>query len=215
MTVRKFLRFFKHFPYYMKKDFRWLMNKLKGNKKPVVKENKNMTKFCKQLKKIMNDCQNTQVIKYGNFYYACFKNKFGKFYKIWKNNEKFYINLDNKTTSFVINTDKTLSDIFIENGITVSYSGTDDENFTILLKSKSNLSATKENNVYKVYQTCGSQKPRLLYRITVVGVANTDTYTSWYEANMIMSKEKTEQTFKMEHDPVELLNTILINSNLT
>ena len=32
MTLRKFLRFFKHFPRYMAKDFRWLKNKLFGKK---------------------------------------------------------------------------------------------------------------------------------------------------------------------------------------
>lgn len=213
MTLRKFLRFFKHFPRYMKKDFMWLINRFrktkdtatKENKRnTVTKENKGIAKFSNKLKQIMKDCSNEYAIRYGNFYYVCFKNSPYEFYKIWKNTNMVYVTLNNKKWTFDIGHDQnTLSEILIKSGMIIDTCGTHDQDFAILLKSKSKLSAVKVDNVYKVYQTCGTQKPRLIYKIDWVCSDN------FYYTNVVESGHTYK--FNLTYDPIKILNTILIS----
>lgn len=176
MTLRKFLRFFKHFGYYMKKDFRWLKNKLTKNREasnPVV--DKGLKKFIKELKSIKQSTGSDHVVHRGNYYYICDKNKPYEFYKIWREGNVMHVLKKKNEKQFTVNpgSDKKHNgQIAIETVFNMSneIEITDDEWFVIELGSKSNLSVveseTDGTKTYKIYQKCGVQRPRLEYTIS-------------------------------------------------
>lgn len=205
MTLRKFLRFFKHFGYYMRKDFMWLKNKLKANKKTETE--KALAKFTKELESIKKITGSTKAIVRGNVYHVCFKNAPYKLYKIWREGDVMHVLRNNKEKLFTLDPGyehKHAGLIAIEKAFSVvNAPNNDDEWFAIELESKSNLSIVETEidgvKTYKIYQKCGVQRPRLEY------VLDWTSEKGVYDTHLTVSRGKLNYILKLHYYPMQAL----------
>lgn len=191
MTVRKFLRFFKHFGYYMRKDFRWLKWKLRErkNNKLSRKAHRAFEKKTKitieRFNKLLNNMYSKAItingsdkkfkVDIGNNVYIPFKDK-KKYCKFFVENGNIVVVMPNKTEKFECEHfgDLTWKDLVSKK---FECSNLDSEKFDgkayyfmIKFKELSNKTIVRDSNFedsscIKIYQTYGKQPKRLTYTI--------------------------------------------------
>ena len=211
MTVRKFLRFFKHFPYYMKKDLRWLKKRLSRKSRTEECANGAPKLLMKALKKVKSETGSAYAIRYGSKYYVPFKNAPWDFCEVWRECDTVMVKIRGKGYATVIcsNVDEDgvlgqwISELF-----TIS-DGSPAEMFAIRVKGLSNTSIVEEKrdgrSFYKLYVTSGSQRPRLTYTIDYI-----DKENGVYETHMRSSKGGVEITYGLPYFPMQVLKSIPI-----
>ena len=205
MTLRKFLRFFKHFGYYMRKDFMWLKNKFKANKKTETE--KALARFTKELESIKKTTGSTKAIMRGNVYHVCFNNAPYKLCKIWREGDVMHVLRNNKEKLFTLDPGyehKHTGLIAIEKAFSVvNTPSNDDEWFAIELESKNNLSIVETEidgvKTYKIYQKCGVQRPRLEY------VLDWTSEKGVYDTHLTVSRGKLNYILKLHYYPMQAL----------
>lgn len=218
MTLRKFLRFFKHFGYYMRKDFRWLKQKLskketsalnKSRKTKSSDENAMPKSLAKVLYKIKKDTNSDCFIKYGNKYYVPYANEPWNFYEIWRADDTIHITGVTTISDSRVCEDGMLSKWLSEVFVSYFDRSCDNEIFAIKIKSLNNAFMIKETkddtSFYKIYVTYGSQRPRLVYTINYI-----DKENGTYETHIHSSKKGVDSDYLLSYFPMQVLKSIPI-----
>ena len=206
MTLRKFLRFFKHFGYYMRKDFRWLKCKLSGKKVSNSNINGAPKAFIKILNKIKKTTKTDYFIRYGNKYYIPYAKEPWNFYEIYKTEDTVHITEVTTFTDSRLYEDGLLaewiSEVFIRRSEECN-----DELFAIKIKSLGNafmVKETKDNvSLYKIYVKYGSQRPRLIYTINYI-----DNENGTYKTCVHSSKGGVDTEYELTYFPMQVLKSI-------
>lgn len=178
MTLRKFFRFFKHFGYYMRKDWNWLVRRHQNKKacREAKKQDARLEKFKAALNKVAEKMHQDKYVFCRNSYYIIDSRAPWTWTKIWRNAGTWFIQYGKKTRTFEIGEfeideqnigTNTLKSIFTE-------STNPADSFTVLIGDLTNVkfveTVTGEGNErtfwYKVYHLYGKQRPRLEYTIS-------------------------------------------------
>lgn len=209
MTLRKFLRFFKHFPRYMAYDVKWLVKKISGKGKKT--DNQTVPKkFVKVLNKIKKKTGTDHAIKYTTSYYIAFKNKPYSFYSITRNGNTVTVTLNGKVQKqmkFSSLVDGTIGS-WIETVFKIwnhTDCAFDAELFAIRLMTPQHSILDKDDDgTYKVYVKQGNQPLRLRYRISYKYPPEIGEYIVYARD----SNKGKELTFHVPYDPMLVLNQI-------
>jgi len=204
MTLRKFLRFFKHFPRYMRYDIMWLKNKV--FKKKTRKDDDMPEEITKAFKKIKRKTNADHFICIGNKYYVPYKKKPWDFYEITYENNHVHISngVEEKLIELPPFAYKSgivytwLSKFFDSYGY--DFKSFDDEMFAIRIKRLKNTSVVESGDLHKVYVKHGAQPPRLRYTIYYLNRDN-----GKYDVRMHDSRNNSDMVYHLSYDPLMIL----------
>jgi len=177
MTLRKFFRFFKHFGYYMRKDWKWLKNKMRTHKiekqKCKIKNNLDvqLAKFKTALERVIKTRKTKEFVYMRNAYYVIDQSKPYMWTKIYRENDVWYITDGFSTKKFVVGNPygmkshpgtELINSMFVKQPSIV-------DRFTVLISDLTSISVLDDSkddmNSYRIYHLYGKQRPRLGYAI--------------------------------------------------
>ena len=217
MTLRKFLRFFKHFPYYMKKDFNWLKRKInvkksiRHAKKIEAVNKKNSEKFVSVVKTLVSKLRdgNTKVFYFAKGKYLFLLSSVHKYdyVKMWKNEDTLYIqDVNKKVKKYAIPANIEWTHLVKEEADIGLPENKDDKLIELMMlvttiRDMNCTSVEKENdNTYHIYRKYGKQPARREYTIKFTGPNDLNEY----EITVKTSRGGIVNTYFSNENPVKM-----------
>ena len=218
MTLRKFFRFFKHFRYYMRKDWKWLKNKIRTRKiekqKRKIKKNLDaqLAKFKTALEQVIRTRKTKEFVYMRNAYYVIDQSKPHVWTKIYRENDVWYMTDGFSTKKFVVGNPygmkshpgtELINSMFVKPDII--YDGSDV--FTVLISDLRSISVLDDSNSkdgmksYRIYHLYGKQRPRLEYVI--------EWHEDSWKVTVHDSRRKSVYSLDLKYDPQIIMDKLM------